>query len=63
MTDLQKDPQRTNTNVYVFLLSRMPESAELVRVAKLMLLMGYRDVRSMRCYQMKIFHRAGCDKQ
>ena len=38
-----------------------PESAELVRVAKLMLLMGDWHVRSMRCYQMKIFH--SCDRQ
>ena len=40
--------------------ARMQESAELGRVATLglMLLMGDRDVRSIRCFQMKIFHPA-----
>ena len=38
--------------------ARMQESAELGRVATLMLLMGDPDVRSIRCFQMNIFHPA-----
>ena len=36
-------------------------SAELVPVAKLMLLMGARRVRGIRCHLMKIFHPTNAD--